>query len=178
MRNPLGIKAKVSVPVSGNSLDPVVDSRLGSFSAGIVGMDVVVVVVEEGVVASGATVTADWRVMVSDVVVLQLPFVVTTSIEFEPTASEIGSDVEPEVTATPTTVIVLNEPDRVGVMVTVDCECVTDAVYANTSESNVGLSDALVTTRAESVVSSIAAVALELAEVDPNRLLPTSTART
>ena len=73
---PKEIRGTISDPVSGRSIVSALGSRLGSSVAVSVGA--VVVVVEVAGVVSGTSAGADWRVMVREVVVLQLPFVVTT----------------------------------------------------------------------------------------------------
>ena len=83
------------------------------------GASVVVVVV---VASTGTIAAAACRVMVSEVVVLQLPLDVTTWMVFAPTTSGREVEAEPDATAVPSTVMVLSEPDRVGVTVTAVCE--------------------------------------------------------
>lgn len=68
----------------------------------------------------GTIATAACRVTVSEVVVLQLPLDVMTWMSFGPTESGMAFDAEPEVTDVPFTVMVLSDPDRVGVIVIED----------------------------------------------------------
>ena len=109
------------VPVFGKLLPPLEVSMMGDGAlVGVwAGTSVVVVV---GVTSTGTITAAACRVMVSDVVVLQLPLDVTTWMVFAPTTSGREVDAEPDVTVVPSTVMVLSEPDRVGVTVTEVCE--------------------------------------------------------
>ena len=111
------------VPVLGKLIPPLDVSTRGDGALVGVGIGAsVVVVVVVGVTSTGTITAAACRVMVSDVVVLQLPLEVTIWMSFEPTESEMEFDAEPEVTDVPFTVMVLNDPDRVGVTVTDVCE--------------------------------------------------------
>ena len=110
------------VPVLGKLIPPLEVSTRGDGALVGVGIGASVVVVVVGVTSTGTITAAACRVMVSDVVVLQLPLEVTIWMSFEPTESEMEFDAEPEVTEVPFTVMVLNEPDRVGVTVTDVCE--------------------------------------------------------